>query len=264
MELLRRKKQHKKYTEIVSARNNIIKNSTLGLLVLRRGETYKLNVNLCETLLVVLKGSVRFVDKDITYTDLGSRKNVFDGKAFSIYVRAKKSVYQIKAEKNTEVLIVKTALAASKIKKDIVEIIPPAKVKTKSVGKKNYKRNVHTIIPPAFDAVKIVAGETFNPSGNWSSIPPHTHQRKAKNESKHQEIYFYRCCPESGYGVQLVYDDKKTDEVYKVKHNDAVLIPNGYHPVVSVAGTELYYFWVLIGEQREVKAVAHKDFKHID
>lgn len=263
MKLLCRKKIDKKYTEIVSSKNTAVKNSSLGLLTLKRGEKYKINVDACEALLVILSGSIRLADKDIAYTDLGKRENVFNGKAFSVYLRAKKAVYEIKAEKNTEVVVVKTALSPSKIKKDIVEIIPPVKVKTKNVGKGNYKRNVHTIIPPEFNAVKIVAGETFNPEGNWSSIPPHTHHKKSKNESKHQEIYFYRCSPESGYGVQLVYDDKKTDEIYKIKHNDAVLIPDGYHPVVSVAGTKLYYFWVLIGDERSVKAVPHKDFKHI-
>lgn len=264
MDLLRRKKINKSCTELVNNKNAFVKGASMSMLVLKRGEVHKLNVNAQECLIVVLKGSIRFTDNDTAYTDLGARSNVFEGKAFSVYLRAKKSSYEIKAEKNSEILLVSVKVALSKLKKDIVTVVPPSKVKSKNVGKKNYKRTVHTIIDPNFDAISIVAGETLNPEGNWSSIPPHTHEKKTNNQSAHKEIYFYRCLPESGYGVQLVYDDKKMDEVYKVKHNDAVLIPKGYHPVVSVAGTQLYYFWVLIGAEREVKAVPHKSFKHID
>lgn len=264
MNLLRRKKINKKYTQLVDGKNKTVKDAELGLLTLKRGETYQLKVEAGEVLLTVLTGSIRFTDNDISYTDLGSRKNVFEGKAFSVYVRAKKETYVIKAEKNCEVVVAGVKIAKNKVKDNKVIVIPPKDVKTKMVGKRNYKRNVHTIVSPEFDAVKIVAGETFNPEGNWSSIPPHTHEKKTKNQSLHKEIYFYRCLPKDGYGVQLVYDDKKMDEIYKVKHNDAVLIPKGYHPVVSVAGTQLYYFWVLIGQDRKVMAVPHKSFKHID
>jgi len=44
------------------------------------------------------------------------------------------------------------------------------------------------------------------------------------------------------------------DEVYVVENNDTVVIPRGYHPVVAAPGYQLYYLWVLAGEERNYGA----------
>ena len=45
-----------------------------------------------------------------------------------------------------------------------------------------------------------------------------------------------------------------------VKDGDAVLLPYGYHPVVSPPGYRLYYLWAMAGAQR--KLALHEDPDH--
>ena len=95
-----------------------------------------------------------------------------------------------------------------------------------------------------------MVGETINPPGNWSSYPPHKHDRHAPpDEVALEELYYYRFKPETGFGVQLIYDDR--DETARiVRDGDVVAIPSGYHPVVAAPGYSLYYLWVMAGEGR--------------
>jgi 5-deoxy-glucuronate isomerase len=98
----------------------------------------------------------------------------------------------------------------------------------------------------------LIIGETFNPPGNWSSSPPHKHDRDdPPREEKFEEVYFYRLDPPQGFALQRVYSaDGDLDVCYAVKHNDAVVLPRGYHPVVAAPGYRLYYLWVLAGQSR--------------
>ena len=67
----------------------------------------------------------------------------------------------------------------------------------------------------------------------------------------HEEAYFFRLNPARGFGMQRVYtDDGSLDEAYTVEDGDVVAIPRGYHPVVAGPGYQLYYLWVLAGNQR--------------
>ena len=95
-------------------------------------------------------------------------------------------------------------------------------------------------------------GETINPPGNWSSYPPHKHDRHAPPEEVAlEEVYYYRFKPEGGFGVQLIYDDHD-ERAQVVRDGDVVAIPSGYHPVVAAPGYSLYYLWVMAGEGREL------------
>ena len=95
-------------------------------------------------------------------------------------------------------------------------------------------------------------GETINPPGNWSSYPPHKHDRHAPPEEVAlEEVYYYRFKPDGGFGVQLIYDDRD-ERALIVRDGDVVAIPSGYHPVVAAPGYTLYYLWVMAGEGRQL------------
>ncbi|MDT3359240.1 MAG: 5-deoxy-glucuronate isomerase [Spirochaetota bacterium] len=77
----------------------------------------------------------------------------------------------------------------------------------------------------------IFCGELVNFPGCWACFPPHLHTEP--------EIYFYRFLPEMGYGFS-----EQGDEVFKVKHNDLVGIPDGKtHSQVTAPGYAGYIFW---------------------
>ena len=140
----------------------------------------------------------------------------------------------------------------TKIKKEPC-LVTPDKVKERIVGKDNWQRTVYDVLcPEQVDCAHLLMGETINPSGNWSSYPPHKHDcDNLPTEAKLEEIYFFQVNPEQGFGFQRIYTHgDSVDETFTVTHNTLVVIPQGYHPVVAAPGYQLYYLWVLAGEKR--------------
>lgn len=133
--------------------------------------------------------------------------------------------------------------------------ISRADVVSKEVGKKNWVRTVHTHIADNVAASHLIVGETVSAPGNWSSSPPHKHDRhNPPSEVPMEEVYFFQVEPRTGFGFMRVYTDPADpapfDCAYTVEDGDTVLIPRGYHPVVAFPGYVLNYTWVLAGEGR--------------
>jgi 5-deoxy-glucuronate isomerase len=125
---------------------------------------------------------------------------------------------------------------------------------SKSVGKDNWTREVHTHIADNIDAAHLICGETVNRPGGWSSCPPHKHDRFGDGEVPMEEIYYFQTDPPQGFGFMRVYtnpdDPNAFDYAFPVEHGDTVLIPRGYHPVAACPGYTLNYTWILAGEGR--------------
>ncbi len=134
-------------------------------------------------------------------------------------------------------------------------VILPEQVASVVRGRDNFRRTVRDILPADRPATRLLAGETLNPAGNWSSSPPHKHDRHAPpEEAELEEVYVFRLDPEQGFGLQLSYTDDPPAEVAMTVHDlDVVAIPRGYHPVVAAPGYSLYYLWCLAGRGRELR-----------
>jgi 5-deoxy-glucuronate isomerase len=131
--------------------------------------------------------------------------------------------------------------------------ILPGEVHAVERGRGNYARRVSDILPRQRPAARLLAGETLNPPGNWSSSPPHKHDRQAPpEETRLEEIYLFRTRPQQGFGLQHSYHSGGASRTFAVGDLDVVTIPAGYHPVVAAPGYELYYLWCLAGESREL------------
>jgi 5-deoxy-glucuronate isomerase len=196
---------------------------------------------------VVLSGTVE-VSVDGAALGRATRDGgVFDSLGDAIYVPPRENL-QIVAS-NDAVLAVATAPVGSGTP-GRARIIGPADQHVRVAGTGNWTRTIRTILGPDDDAARLIVGETINPPGNWSSYPPHKHDRHAPPEEVAlEEVYLYHFEPVAGFGVQLVYDD--TDErAHIVRDGDVVAIPSGYHPVVAAPGYALYYLWVMAGEGR--------------
>ena len=67
-------------------------------------------------------------------------------------------------------------------------------------------------------------------------------------EAKLEEVYFYKLDRPEGYAFQRIYtDDGRMDELVMARDNSLVIIPEGYHPVVSAHGYTTYYLNFLAG-----------------
>jgi 5-deoxy-glucuronate isomerase len=109
--------------------------------------------------------------------------------------------------------------------------------------------------------------EVYTPGGNWSSYPPHKHDIHKTDaagtvlEADLEEIYYYKLDRLEGFAFQRVYTDADSplhragypiDALLLARNDDAVLVPEGYHPVTSPPGYTTYYLNVLAGSAQSL------------
>ena len=179
---------------------------------------------------------------------LPPRRSVFDDAPGAVYAPAQTSL-----ELRGPLLAGVFQTAASRSDGGVTHAILPDEVETVERGDGNFARRVSNILPRQRPAARLLAGETLNPPGNWSSSPPHKHDRQAPpEETRLEEIYLFRTRPQQGFGLQHSYHSGGPSRTFAVGDLDVVTIPAGYHPVVAAPGYELYYLWCLAGESRDL------------
>lgn len=198
-----------------------------------------------------------------TFAGAGGRGDVFSGPPVMIYIPPR-ARYQITAEGAAPDVGLFSAPSSLQARAALLE---GASVVAHQVGRDNWRRTVYSALDQATPAERLLAGETLNPPGNWSSYPPHKHDRSnPPQEAVLEEVYFFRVKPAQGYGFIWTYtapgDREEFSTVFVVEDGDTVLLPRGYHPVVAAPGYELHYTWVLAGEERRYGAWAD-DPKHV-
>ena len=195
--------------------------------------------------------------KEHAMGSVGERRDVFSGPPAMVYIPPN-SAYEIKA--GSENLDLGVFSAPSKATA-APALLREKEVVAKQVGQGNWQRLVYSALAENVPAERLLAGETLNPPGNWSSYPPHKHDRSnPPKEAVLEEIYFFRIKPAQGYGFIWTYtapdDPDGFSDVFIVEDGDTVLLPKGYHPVVAAPGYQLHYTWVLAGEERRYGAWA--------
>ncbi len=230
-----------------------------NFLKLAPNERYTANSGEREILAVILGGKATFSINGITFEPVGGRPNVFAGKPHSVYIPAG-SEFSIKAEGSVEI-----ALPSAPSDANIEPyIIVPAQVASGIWGAANFKRYFHQILTlaaqPELPARRLIVGETFTPSGNWSTYPPHKHQiDDLPREAYHEEMYYFKVNPADGFGICHYYNEDGEEENFTVRDNTIHMMPKGFHTVVSAPGYTTYYLWFLAGEQRVQATVDDPD-----
>lgn len=215
--------------------------------LIKAGQKSALATGPCEVCAVIISGRARIVAGEFDSGAVGERKNVFEGLPWSVYLPPH-TEGTIEAESDCEVALC-SAPAAGQFK---ARVIPPGEVGTLTRGKGANARHVRNILPEGSEAESLLVVEVITPGGNWSSYPPHKHDRDAlPDESYLEETYYHRLSPPQGFAFQRVYtDDRSLDETLTVKDGDVVLVPRGYHPVGAPYGYDLYYLNVMAGPKR--------------
>jgi 5-deoxy-glucuronate isomerase len=146
-------------------------------------------------------------------------------------------------------------------------LIRPSDVPISVRGGDNVSRQINDLLPPGSAVHRLVLVEVYTPSGNWSSYPPHKHDVHLEDEAGNlieadlEEVYYYKIDKPEGYAYQRVYTDENSplqqagypiDALVKAENNCAVLVPEGYHPVVSAPGYTTYYLNVLAGSAQSL------------
>jgi 5-deoxy-glucuronate isomerase len=257
--LFKATKRETGYTPIVTPLNSELKYIEFGTLLLNnKRQQYNGETEDREAVFTIFGGScsvkIDGSSNAISYNHLGNRSDVFSGKPTMLYL-PRQTGFKVTGESAT----LEAGISFASSDDDFPPVlVKPDQVVEQTVGATNWSRKVFTAVGGNISAQKLLVGETINPPGNWSSSPPHKHDRKSGNEAELEEVYFYKVKPPQGFGLQRIYtapdSEEPFDEVYVVQNNDVVVIPRGYHPVVAAAGYSLYYLWILAGEERKYGA----------
>jgi 5-deoxy-glucuronate isomerase len=204
-----------------------------------------------ETCLVLLEGACQIECAGQSYT-LGPRADVFSSYPHAFYVPPNAIFTIWGASPATQI----AECAAPARQKFEPRLIRPEDCGFEIRGGGNATRQIVDILPPAFPAHRLMICEVFTPSGNWSSYPPHKHDRDAPpREVDLEEIYYYRFRAPEAFGIQRLYGPKDDPDVtLTVRHGDLVLVRDGYHPFVAAHGFDAYYLNVLAGTRRSMAA----------
>jgi 5-deoxy-glucuronate isomerase len=228
-------------------------------LVLPAGGEYEGNTGTNEALLVVLGGIASINACGVDFPRVGGRPNVFSGLPHAVYMPPD-CPYKISVPEGVHGF--EAALPMAKAADGSAPfLVEPSQVRTGKWGISNFSRRFHQILVhgqhPGRRVHRLIVGETFTPSGNWSTYPPHRHEHDdPPREAFMEEMYYFRVSPPEGWGLAKYYnDDRSIDEAYTVKDDSILMMPTGYHTVVSAPGYTTYYLWFLAGNTRVQAAV---------
>lgn len=227
------------------------------------GGTYEGNTGDREGLLVVLSGTATINACSVEFENVGGRPNVFSGLPHAVYMPPD-CPFKISVPEGARGF--EAALPMAKASDGSAPfLIEPSQVRTGKWGISNFSRRFHQILVqgqhPGRRVSRLIVGETFTPSGNWSTYPPHRHEHdNPPHEAFMEEMYYFRVAPSEGWGMAKYYnDDRSIDEAYTVKDDTILMMPTGYHTVVSAPGYATYYLWFLAGNTRVQAAVDDPD-----
>lgn len=215
-----------------------------------------------EMALVPLSGRIRVESNRGQWSHIGERENVFSGLPHALYLPRRTS-FSVHAETSCEYVVVWVRTDQDHEPR----LVTPADVSIEIRGGDNATRQINSIIPPGFPCHRLIVVEVYTPGGNWSSYPPHKHDIHKTDsagsviEADLEEIYFYKISRPEGYAFQRIYTDPESplhragqpiDAVLLARENDAVLVPEGYHPVASPPGYTTYYLNALAGSAQSL------------
>lgn len=201
-----------------------------------------------EHCLVLLTGRATITAGDRQFEGVGGRTSVFEAPPHSVFVPGGMP-FSLVADGDVEVAICSAPGGPGHEPR----LIAPDMVGSEVRGRGTNTRYVRNILPDSEPAHSLLVVEVVTPGGNWSSYPPHKHDRDAPpEETLLEETYYHRLDPPQGFAVQRVYtDDGSLDETMTVRNGDCVMVPRGYHPVGAAHGYQLYYLNVMAGPHRQ-------------
>jgi 5-deoxy-glucuronate isomerase len=232
-------------------------------LVLQPGGEYEGNTGDREALLVVLSGRANVTACGVEIPNVGGRSNVFAGTSHAVYMPPD-CAYRVSVPEAGRPF--EAAIPMAKAEDGSAPfLITPDQIRTGKWGISNFSRTFHQILVqgqhPGHRISRLIVGETWTPSGNWATYPPHRHEHNnPPHEVFMEEMYYFRVAPDDGWGLAKYYtDDGSIDDVYTVRDDTILMMPKGYHTVVSAPGYTTYYLWFLAGDTRTQAVVDDPD-----
>lgn len=229
-------------------------------------EIWKHNTQENEMVIVLLSGNYKVESNKGNWETHNGRTDVFSGIAHTLYL-PRNTQFTLTATSNSLDIAYGCCVADADFP---AKFVTPEETPVVIFGGDNATRQFNDLVPPGFGCSRIVSREVYTPSGNWSSFPAHKHDERILDnagnvlEPYQEETYFYKFQKPEAYAIQQVYTkDKSLDEVIKVHHNEVVLIPKGFHPVVAEHGYHCYYLNFLAGSDQCLENTTDPDHEWI-
>lgn len=235
-----------------------------NLVTLAKGESFEQSLPGYETVNVVLSGNVDITVDGEAFADVGKRKDIWSGRADSVYAGSgAKVVFQA----NTDGVEVAVAggtcdekFGAFRITPDEVDMVDVGSADTHC-----HRRIFHVLGQNgAGRAGNLLVSELLADHGNWSGYPPHKHDTEGPEETAHEEVYHYRFRPDNGFGAQYWFTDASDPTVHMTRNGDTFAFSDGFHPTVTSPGHEEYIFTILVGiNQRSLVQNFKEEYRHL-
>ncbi len=185
--------------------------------------------------------------------------SVFDGKPHVLYVPPG-HVVTVEARTDFEFSLG----GAPAEGKHPVRLFKPEEMRSEMRGGGAALRQVNHILAAPLPAERLILFEVYVPGGTWSGWPPHCHDGY-RGSPYLEEVYYYRFSPAYGFGIHRNYRrDSDFDEVFVVRHGEAVLVTQGFHPTAAAPGSNMYFLNYLagdlLGEARATPPLDDPDF----
>ncbi|MBN9332468.1 5-deoxy-glucuronate isomerase [Devosia sp.] len=221
-----------------------------NVVTLAAGQSHSFQLPGHEAGIVVLEGQVDICVDGQDFNGVGQRKDIWSGSADAVYVPLDTPA-RITARGHAVCAIAggvaTEKLAAFRITPQDVEMVDVGSVETHT-----HRQIFHILGQRQNGQVsRLLISELYADPGCWSGYPPHKHDTADGTvETDHEELYYYRFDPETGFGTQCVYNDGEEPQNLLTQNGDTFLLDRGYHPTSTSPGHRGYIFTILVGRHQ--------------
>ncbi len=247
----------------ILAGNKPVERIYFNLVRLAVGETYRYCLSGFESIVVPMAGTCDLTVDGASFTKLGHRATIWEGKADAVYVGPNADV-AIVAQSGCEIAIAggvwDRKMAPFRVRPEEVDMVDVGSNETKS------RRRIFHVLGQngAGRAGNLLVSELYADEGCWSGYPPHKHDVDQAGETAHEEVYHWRFNPPTGFGAQLWYSPEGDAKAYMTRDGDTFAFSSGYHPTVTSPGHESYTFTILVGKtQRSLIQNFDGTYRHL-
>ena len=208
---------------------------------LRAGESYSHATSNNEVALTTLRGNAR-VNVSGQHFEI-ARRDVFEEMAQVLYVPPRQTI-EIYATSDFE-----CALGGAPAEgKYPTRLFTANEMRQELRGGGAATRQVNHLLAYPMPAERLILYDAYVPGGMWAGIPPHCHDGYAGSPYL-EETYYYRITPANGFAIHRNYCcDSDFDELFTVRDGELVLVTQGFHPVATAPGSNVYFLNYLAGE----------------
>lgn len=236
------------YTKICKIGESTLKRLEFGIIELEAGQSLPFNTEDKETAFIMLEGHCNVTFGDTKWENIGNRSNVFENRKAECFYMPKGYEFVVEAIDHIKIAVCATPIA----EQTEPQVLREDRVITKVLGEPPFKRETSFLFDGTTNARALTIGEGYCVEGNWAGFPPHKHDEDdMPNECIAEEIYYFLFEPHQGFGIQCIYTaDGSVDEAYRVKSDDLVEFPYGYHTTVATPGYQSYFLWLMAGDHQ--------------